>query len=338
MGPNRPVFRVSNLGDQPVQYSLRSGEATRSGTLARARPAGDPASTAYFLASGSFPDVEPVALQWSSGGRTGQLTGQAGEPRHCTYGLRPVVRWVDASGLPVAPPPSTTDLVTMTSSLSQLTCRNEAGALTCGPAPVASSTLPPSSFTAAPGELAVPAFAVDGRAPSYTVTAVPSDGFVPNGTGTFALEDLGSGLGQSSVDARLRPFFAGEGTRGVQVRDVVVTMRYAGAAQPGPDASTPPSAPRPSAPAPNAVGATTPSTPATSAVPTSTTDDVEGEPTPGDVAVAPPAEVRNGLNPLPRTGWSTLALAVAGAAVAVVLAWLLGDHDRRPWSLRRRPS
>jgi hypothetical protein len=44
---------------------------------------------------------------------------------------------------------------------------------------------------------------------------------------------------------------------------------------------------------------------------------------------------------MPGGGWSSVALVLAGAIVAVALSWLLGGRSRRPWnrwSKRRRPA
>ena len=253
MGPNRPIVRARNLGDQPVPYTLRSGPAMRSGTLAEATPAdatpadatladatlgdttlgdatlgdsaraddgrgaddrADAGSSAYFVASGRFPDVEPVQLRWTAGEGSGTERNDTSEPHHCSYSVRPVLQWYDVNGEVTPAPSAAPAVVTLSSSLGRLVCDVVDGVLGCAAAPSSDPPLPESSFVTRPGELAVPAFAIEGHAPTFTVTAAPPPGFRPDGTGTFTLPDLGSGLGQTNADDRLRPFFADEVSAG----------------------------------------------------------------------------------------------------------------------------
>ena len=234
MGPNRPIVRARNLGDQPVPYTLRSGPAMRSGTLARSTPRdatqadatlgdtaradddlGDAGSSAYFVASGRFPDADPVQLRWTADEGSGTEGNGGSEPHHCSYAVRPVLQWYDTDGAAMPAPTAAPAVVTLTGSLGRLVCDVVDGVLGCAATPSSDPPLPAGSIATRAGELAVPAFAVGGQAPTFSVSAAPPPGFRPDGTGTFTLPDLGSGLGQSNADDRLRPFFADEVERGV---------------------------------------------------------------------------------------------------------------------------
>ena len=356
MGPNRPIVRARNLGDQPVPYTLRSGPAMRSGTLAEATPVdadatlGDSAradhdraaddwagagSSAYFVASGRFPDVEPVQVRSTAGEGSGTERNDISEPHHCSYAVRPVLQWYDADGAVMPAPSAAPAVVTLSSSLGRLVCDVAGGELGCTAAPSSDPPLPDGSFVTRPGELAVPAFAVEGQAPTFTVTAAPPPGFRPDGTGTFTLPDLGSGLGQTNVDDRLRPFFADEVSATSGVRDVVVALRRHEGEEPPAAAAAPPGAASPSV---------TPSTaPSGTVVVSSGRPTPTSHPSPGPGTSTPDAAAAraSARHLMPGGGWSSVALILAGAVVAVVLSWLLGGRSRRPWtrwSRRRRPA
>ena len=157
------------------------------------------------MASGRFPDVEPVQLRWTAGEGSGTERNDISEPHHCSYSVRPVLQWYDVNGEVTPAPSAAPAVVTLSSSLGRLVCDVVDGVLGCAEAPSSDPPLPESSFVTRPGELAVPAFAIEGHAPTFTVTAAPPPGFRPDGTGTFTLPDLGSGLGQTNADDRLGP-------------------------------------------------------------------------------------------------------------------------------------
>ena len=331
MGPNRPIVRARNLGDQPVPYTLRSGPAMRSGTLAEATPAdadatlGDSARADDDLppmigpAPGAAPTSWPAAASPTSNrsrcvGRRVRARAPSAttcsEPHHCSYAVRPVLQWYDADGAVMPAPPAAPAVVTLSSSLGRLVCDVAGGELGCTAAPSSDPPLPDGSFVTRPGELAVPAFAVEGQAPTFTVTAAPPPGFRPDGTGTFTLPDLGSGLGQTNADDRLRPFFADEVSATSGVRDVVVALRRHETEEPPATAAAPPGAASPSV---------TPST-----APSGTVVVSSGRPTPTS-------------HPSPGPGTSTPDAAAARCLGASPDA---GGRlvERRPHPRRRRSS
>jgi hypothetical protein len=323
----------------------------RSGTLAEATPVaadatlGDSAradddlagagSSAYFVASGRFPDVEPVQLGWTAGEVSATERDDISEPRQCSYGVRPVLQWYDANGAVMPAPSSAPAVVTLSSSLGKLVCDVAGGVLDCAAAPSSDPPLPEGSFEARPGELAVPAFAIEGAAPTFTVTAAPPAGFRPDGTGTFTLPDLGSGLGQTNADDRLRAFFADEVSATSGVRDVAVALRWHEAEEPSATAVAPPDDASPSGTPSIAPSGTVV---VSSGRPTPTSHPLPGPGTSTPDTAAARASARHLM---PGGGWSSVALILAGAVVAVVLSWLLGGRARRPWnrwSRRRRPA
>ena len=85
MGPNRPIVRARNLGDQPVPYTMRSVPAMRSGTLAEATrlhgrcdALGD-----GTLGDSAQADHDRAADDWASAGAA-PLRGQRPLPRRRT--------------------------------------------------------------------------------------------------------------------------------------------------------------------------------------------------------------------------------------------------------------
>jgi hypothetical protein len=248
--------------------------------------------------------------------------------------VRPVLQWYDTDGAVMPAPTAAPAVVTLSGSLGRLVCDVVDGALGCAATPSSDPPLPAGSIATRVGELAVPAFAVGGQAPTFSVSAAPPPGFRPDGTGTFTLPDLGSGLGQSNADDRLRPFFADEVSAASQVRDVVIALRRRETEE---------------APTTTAAPADESSTLTPSTTPSGTVVVSRGRPTPTSHPSRSPATSTpdtaaaraSARDLMPGGGWSSVALTLGGAVVAVALSLLLGGRARRPWrrwSGRRRPA
>ncbi len=276
MGSNRPILRARNTDSQQVmQYTLRSGTATRSGTVGPARPSGA-SDVAHFVGTGRFPAAAETNLAWSIRSTSGTLASTAAESTYCTYDLQPEIRWRGADGQPIAAPAAAPGLVvTLAGPLEQLSCTWATSGLDCTQQAVRDAPLAPGTFRPTRNELQVPAFAVGGKSPSYTAAVVPPVGFrVLSGSGTFGLDDLGTGLGQGNVDARIATFLPLKSSGGTQDRALTITVQQGSA--PAPTTKAAPT---------TAAVTTTPSTPPTSAAEAAPTT---ARPTAPPPTVAPP--------------------------------------------------
>jgi hypothetical protein len=297
IGSNRPVFQIVNTDPaRSLQYSAQSGSSSRGGSLERSGRR----STAYFVASGRYPNAAPVELEWSKKELTGTAATDVTDPVFCTYNLRPQLRWRGPDGRDVAAPATTKGMViTIAGALERITCTGAAkGGLDCIQQALPTSPLAPGTYRGARRELQVPVFRVDGGAPSYSVTVTPPAGYrVAGGSGSFVLPDLGAGLGQGNADGRLRSFLGGRG----HLRSVPVTFQV--------DAPT----------------STTTTAPATTVAPTTTV-----------ASPSPPATVRAG-NPQQRPGVAP-PTPVAAAVAPTSPPRSVTSVERHPWTAPVNPA